>query len=156
MLTEITQIVGWILFSSVKFLFAPTFVYSAGYTYSETIMITMIGGAIGVLLFFYGGRAFFDWFAKTFSSKKSTNKKVVTKKNRLIVKIKNKYGVIGIAAVSPCLISIPIGAILASKYYRHDKRAIPTFMASVVFWSFTLTTITSIFGPISWEKILPF
>jgi hypothetical protein len=153
---KIVQVIGWILFSSVKFFLAPSAVYISGYSYAETIIITIIGGALGVYGFYYGGSAFFAWFSNRFSSSSSKPKKVFNKKNRIIIRVKNTYGLFGLAVLTPCLLSIPIGSVLAAKYYRHDRCTIPAFLTAVVFWSFVLTTITSSFGPISWSEILSF
>jgi len=153
---KIVQVIGWIFFSSVKFFLAPSAVYLSGYSYLETISITVLGGMIGVFGFYYGGSAFFAWFSNRFSSSSSKPKKVFNKKNRIIIRVKNAYGLFGLAALTPCLLSIPIGSILAAKYYRNDRRTIPAFLAAVVFWSFASTMITSLFGPITWSEMLSF
>lgn len=153
---EFVQILSWLLFSAIKFFLAPTAVFLSGYSYSETIAITITGGFMGVFAFFYGGGAIFQWIAMRFSSNKPVNKKIFSKKNRAIIRVKRSYGLFGLAFLTPCLFSIPIGTIIAAKYYRHDKRAIPAFLTSVVLWSVALTTMTSSFGPITWSDILPF
>jgi hypothetical protein len=153
---KIVQVIGWIFFSSIKFFLAPSAVYLSGYSFLETVIITIIGGMIGVFGFYYGGSAFFAWLSNRFYSSESKPKRVFNKKNRIIIRMKNAYGLYGLAVVTPCLLSIPIGSILAAKYYRHDRRTIPAFLAAVVFWSFALTTITSLFGPISCGEIMPF
>lgn len=144
---EILRVVGLMLLSSVKFLFAPSTVYISGYSFLETILITVCGGTIGVFAFFYGGGVIFSLFRRPPGEEKK-KKKIFTKKNRVLIRIKNGYGLYGLALVSPCLISIPIGCLLAAKYFKHDKRTIPVFLAAVVFWSFVLTSITALIGPV--------
>ncbi len=146
-MTELIKVIGLVLFSSVKFLFAPSTVYFSGYTYLETIGITIVGGTIGVLVFFYAGSYIFDWITITFQ-KKDKKKKVFSKRNRTIINVKNRYGIIGLAIISPSVISIPLGCLIAAKYYRGDKRTVPIFLAAIVFWSFTLTSISAFIGPI--------
>ena len=153
---EFVQVVSWLIFSAIKFFLAPTAVYISGYSVLETMAITITGGFIGVLVFFYAGGAFFQWITYRFSSGKESQKKVFSKKNRAIIKVKRTYGLLGLAFLTPCLLSIPIGTIIAAKYYRNDNRAIPAFFAGVIFWSVTLTLMTSSFGPITWSDILPF
>lgn len=140
------KVIGLVLFSSVKFLFAPATVYFSGYNYLETIAITISGGWLGVLVFFYAGSYIFDWFAATFQSKSTKKKKVFKRRNRIIVNVKNRYGILGLALLSPSLISIPIGCLIAAKYFRNDRRTVPVFFAAIVFWSFTLTTLSSTVG----------
>lgn len=140
------QVIGLILFSSVKFLFAPSTVYVLGYSIVETLSITISGGVIGVFSFFYTGSALFEWWNRRFPPR--TPKKTFRKRNRALIRIKNSYGLYGLALVSPCLISIPIGCLIAAKYFRNDRRTIPVFIGAVVFWSIVLTSITALIGPV--------
>lgn len=143
---EILRIIGLILFSSVKFLFAPATVYLSGYTFWQTLLITIVGGFIGVLTFFFAGRAMFSWINERFSAKKP--RKNFSKKNRLLIKVKSSWGLIGLAIISPSLISIPLGSLLAARYFRHDRRTIPVFFGAVVLWSLVLTSLTALIGPL--------
>lgn len=143
---EILRIIGLILFSSVKFLFAPATVYLSGYTFWQTLLITIIGGFIGVLTFFFAGRAMFSWINERFNGKKP--RKNFSKKNRLLIKVKSSWGLIGLAIISPSLISIPLGSLLAARYFRHDRRTIPVFFGAVVLWSLVLTSLTALIGPL--------
>jgi hypothetical protein len=143
---EVLRVIGLVLFSSVKFLFAPSTVYLSGYSFWETIAITLIGGTVGVFTFFYTGSAIFSFINERFPSNKK--KKAFSKKNRLLIRVKSSWGIIGLAFISPCLISLPIGGFIAARYFRNDARTIPAFLAAVVFWSFTLTSITALVGPL--------
>ena len=143
---EVLRIIGLILFSSVKFLFAPSTVYLSGYSYWETIAITIVGGLIGVLTFFYTGSAVFSFINERFSSGKK--KKAFTKRNRLLIRVKASWGLVGLALISPSLISIPFGSLLAARDFRNDKRTLPIFFGAVVLWSVVLTSLTSLIGPI--------
>jgi len=60
----IFEIIGLILFSSVKFLFAPSTAYALGYTFWQTILISLIGGWLGVFVFYFAGSFVFDWWSK--------------------------------------------------------------------------------------------
>jgi len=143
---EVLRVVGLVLFSSVKFLFAPSAVYLSGYSYFQTIAITICGGLIGVTLFFFAGAALSRFVQDRFSSAKP--RKSFTKRNRLLIKVKASWGLIGLALISPTLISIPLGSLLAARYFRNDKRTLPVFFGAVVFWSFVLTSLTALIGPV--------
>lgn len=147
MIIELLKILGLVAFSSVKFLFAPSTVYLSGYTFVETLIITTVGGVIGVFVFYYGGAYLFKLWNDRFGGKSKPGSSF-NKKNRFIIRIKNSYGIYGLALFSPCLISIPIGSLLAARYYRNDKRTLPAFLIAVVFWSITLTSITASIGPL--------
>ncbi|MEQ9188478.1 MAG: hypothetical protein RLP15_12135 [Cryomorphaceae bacterium] len=144
---EALRITGLILFSSVKFLFAPSTVYLSGYNYWQTLLITMVGGILGVTVFFYTGSAIFTYIRDRFS-RGNAEKKTFNKKNRFIIRIKSSWGILGIALLSPCLLSLPIGSLLAARYFRNDPRTLPMLIGAVVVWSLILTTATALIGPL--------
>lgn len=139
---EFTKIVGLLVFSTLKFFFSPSAALLAGHSFFETIAITVTGGYIGFVLFFFAGKFIVSWWYKVFKPKK---KKLFKKRNRLIVKIKSKYGLLGIATLTPLLLSIPVGALLASYYFPRASRTLPIFFACIVIWSFILTSFWSLF-----------
>lgn len=136
-MTEIVEILGLVLFSSVKFLFAPSTTYALGYSFWQTIIISIVGGWLGVFVFYYAGSWVFDWWSKI---SKSSDKKF-SKKNRIIVWFKNDFGVLGIALVLG-FASIPIVSLLAAKYFRHLGITIYALLVSTVAWAFLLTGIS--------------
>lgn len=141
-LKGILEILGLFLLSSVKFLFAPASTIALGYNLPKTIIITFCGGSFGITVFYYLGTAIANWWAK---QKKTRKKKVFTKSNRKLVYIKNKYGLIGLCLITPGIISIPVGSILAAKYFRHDKRTFPYLIASLFIWCVALSFIAYYF-----------
>lgn len=146
MIADFLQIVGIMVIAGTKFLYAPTAVYLAGYSFIQSVIITSLGGFGGVILFYYLGSAISSWWSRRFPGK--MDRKKFTKKNRLFINIRSKYGLYGLAFVTPCIISIPIGCFLAAKYYRTEKYMIPLLFVSVVFWAITITSITYLMGPI--------
>lgn len=149
-MTEILKILGWLLFSAVKFLIAPGSIYIIGhYSYWETIAISIAGGWIGVSGFFYFGKiffSFFEWISNRLRTGIRKPKKKMSKISRYIITIKNhRLGLFALALITPSIISIPVGSILAAKYFSHDKRAVLILFIAVVFWAFILTSLVSFF-----------
>lgn len=138
----IVTVVGLFLLSSVKFFIAPGFTVYAGYSYIETLIITSTGGLAGVTVFYFFGawlqKIYYQRFGKKGLGKKST------KPLRRIVKIKSKYGLIGLALLTPCIFSIPLGSLIAARYFERDRKTLPMLYGSVVLWSLVLTTIFSL------------
>lgn len=145
-MTELLKILGLMFLSGIKFFFAPSTTYLAGYSFIETLAITISGGVLGILVFFYFGEFLKYLFSGIRFRKKE--KLVFTKSSRRIVSIKEKYGLIGLVILTPILLSIPLGSLLAAKYFDHDKRTIPFLIISVVLWSLLLTSITALFGKV--------
>jgi hypothetical protein len=145
---EITEV---FLLSTVKFFFAVPLALKQGLSYWQTVITTTSGGLVGIFLFYYlspgimkflnflyhGIRQILGFNDLRLSYKK---KKHFTRRNKFIVKLRGKLGVFGIVAFTPILLSIPLGAILANKYYRHNKLILPFLCASVLTWSLLLTT----------------
>lgn len=147
MLVDLLQFIGVFLIASAKFLYGPAAGYAAGYSYAETITVTSLGGFFGVFLFFKAGTIILRWWDSRFHPKKKDKKKF-TKRNRAFINFRAKYGLYGLALLTPCIISIPIGCFLSAKYYESERLVFPLMFASVVFWSFVLTSITYFIGPI--------
>jgi membrane protein DedA with SNARE-associated domain len=134
----IFKIIGILIASATKFMFAPLAAKALKFPYHQTIIITIIGGWIGVLAFYYLGTIITTFIHRFFPPGK--NKKKFTMMNKFIVKIKIKSGIIGLAIITPCIISIPVGCIIAARLFAHNNKTIPLLLISVVFWSFALTT----------------
>jgi hypothetical protein len=133
---EFSKLIGLLLFSALKFFLAPSTAIIAGYNFGQTILITATGGVTGFLLFFKFGEILQSGFRLVIKAKA---RKRFSKRNRLLVKLKSKYGLWGLALLTPCLLGIPLGAFLASAYYRKQKGVLWIFFVFIVFWSFILT-----------------
>jgi membrane protein YqaA with SNARE-associated domain len=146
-MNEILQILGLFLLSSTKFLFAPATIILSGYNFWQTILISTTGGWFGVYVFYFFGKLIMDYIFRKYFNKTEPKqvKKKFSKTNKMIVKTKTKYGIYGLAIITPVVISIPIGAIIAAKYYRKNKATIPILMSAVFAWSVILTTFFSLF-----------
>ena len=135
------------LLSTVKFAVSfPLAVYQYKFNYIETLTITILGGLAGVLLFaFLTDYIVLIWnyiasitkISKIPTIVRNNNKpkKVITRRNKMIVRIKNKYGLIGLAIITPVLLSIPVGTFISIRYYPDFKKTILILFLSILFWS---------------------
>lgn len=76
--------------------------------------------------------------------KQARRRKVFTRRNRRIVRIWKKYGLTGIAIITPVILSIPIGTIIANSLESDKKKILIYMLFSVLFWSMTMTGIFEI------------
>ena len=145
------------LTSTVKFLLAiPPAVVKL--TYFETVIVTSAGGIAGVT-FFYFSSSYFIRKAKEKRHKKDEAAKLLpnyqppkkfTKFNKFVIRTKRRFGLFGIAFVTPSIISIPIGSIILARLYpHHRKKTVTLLYLLVIGWSFALTT----FFKYIWEFI---
>lgn len=151
--------------SAIKFLVAAPTSYMFGYSYLHTIINMVVGGLIGVTFFYYTGRYIFARYPvwerkmKRFYHRmlgipyhiqhareiKAAPKKVFTRKNRTIIKIREKFGFAGLIILTPVLLSIPVGTFIAVKYYSRRSDLLGWLSVSVVVWSVLLSTFIRIF-----------
>jgi len=148
---KILQILLIVILSGTKFLSAPITSLNIGFGYLETLLITTLGGIVGVISFYYLSTAVMLLIARVRhkeGTEKKVNKKkkrVFTWKNKLIVKVKREYGLIGLAALTPTILSIPVGTFLAARYFSDPKKVITYLSASVLVWSIIVSSVVIIF-----------
>ena len=159
------KLIQVLLMSGIKFLFAPPLSLELGFTYLQTVLTTAIGGILGVLFFFFLSEILLRFFRKIWPGIKSflskpdlriqpaiaitktikKSKKFFSRKNKFIVMTRRKYGLWGIAILTPVLLSIPFGTFLANKYYRNKKTVLFSLTLSVVCWSIIMSSIYILF-----------
>ena len=147
---KILQILLVVILSATKFLTAPITSLNIGFGYVETLLITTIGGVIGVVFFFYLSSFIMGLITKLANNPKKKKKprkpkRKFTWKNKLIVHIKREYGLIGLAAITPTFLSIPLGTFLAARYFQDQKKVITYLSASVIVWSVIVSSVVIIF-----------
>lgn len=69
---------------------------------------------------------------------------IFNKRNRRIVLIWKRFGLAGIAIITPVLLSIPIGTIIANSLAKNKKKILIYMLASVIFWSVLMTLVFEI------------
>jgi len=151
-----------LLVSSIKFLFAPAISFGMGLNFIQTWLSTTAGGIAGVVVFFFlskwllqlYSRYFFYYFhfirlkiynSLNFSVPKFIPARRFTKRNRMIIKIVNKFGMAGIVILTPVLLSIPLGTFIATRYYSANRFLLVYLCSSVLFWSLLMSSAISLF-----------
>lgn len=142
-----TQILLTILFSSFKFAATfPLVIVKFEFSFAETILWTNVGGIAGIYFFAFLSGKLLAWWKRTFGKSRRNIledeqqvKKIFTRRNRRIVHIKQKYGLIGIALSTPFLLSIPVGVFLVVRYYRSSRIKFLYLIVSNLLWSVIYT-----------------
>ncbi|HHP7242686.1 MAG TPA: hypothetical protein ACFCUD_13505 [Cyclobacteriaceae bacterium] len=137
MISLLLKYLSMYLSSALKFVFGPALGITFGLSIPEIIIINVLGMMTTIYTITYYGERIHNIFLKLLNPKR---KKIFTKRNRQFVKIWRKYGVNGVAFLTPLVFTPPGGAILANAFGGHDKRLIFRSMwISAVFWSFVVT-----------------
>jgi hypothetical protein len=183
---EVVKIILVILLSSVKFIAGPPFAYydqKYGFSVFETVLYSVIGGMLGVVVFSYFSPPIFQfwhWIMHFFTSSKkkaevfseitvdtdqpvavtysymdyaARRKKVFTRRNRKIVTIWKKFGLVGLAFITPVILSIPIGTVIANSYVRNRKKIFLFMFISILFWSVLMTSLFELYHVVSLKAL---
>jgi hypothetical protein len=127
--------------SMFKFIFGCVGGAVRDFSYFETVLVTVLGMMTSVVIFTFFGIAIRNWFFKAFPRKR----KIFSKRNRRIVKIWRKYGIIGVAFLTPVLFSPILGTLIAVSFGEDKKRIFFHMLWSAILWAVILSYITTQF-----------
>jgi membrane protein DedA with SNARE-associated domain len=135
--------VATVYFSSMlKFIFGPLGGYAAGFSLVTTILVTVAGMMTVVLVFTFFGNWIREKIIRRFSKKRNK----FSARNRRFVTIWKKYGLIGVAALTPVIFT-PIGGTLLAVSSGSPKEKIIFYMfISAAVWSVLLSVALYFFG----------
>jgi membrane protein DedA with SNARE-associated domain len=145
---EILKAVPVFFSSMIKFIFGPVGGYAAGLHVVTTILSTTLGMMTIVILFAYFG----NWIkAEIFSKFRKNDKPPSQKKNRRLARIWKKYGLTGVALLTPIILT-PIGGTLLALSSGSPREKIILYMfISASVWAIVLTFSIYLLG----NEILP-
>lgn len=124
--------------SALKFIFGPSFGLSFGLSLPEISILTLAGMMTTVYLISYFGTPIRSLTRRIFGAKKKT--KLFSARSRRFVKIWNRYGVKGVAFLTPLLLSPPGGTFIAN--------ALGGKKNEIIKWMWIFGTIFSILIPL--------
>ncbi len=82
-------------------------------------------------------------------------KKIFTSRTRKIVRIWRQYGLMGLAALTPVLFSIPLGTFFMSRLEKNKKKIVFYMFVSITCWSLLITTFFQLTHVRTLHEILP-
>lgn len=124
-----------IIMSALKFALGPIAAFKLNLNFIETIVCTTLGMMLSVVVFSIVGHRLKIWQEQHFPRKK----KLFTSKNRRIVAIWQKFGLTGIAILTPILLMPIGGTLLAAAFGERAKRIILFMLPSAIGWSIIIT-----------------
>jgi len=154
------------LIASVKYFWATPYSFGMKLNEWETIFFLEAGGILGFLFFYYlFGFLFkelkllwpfvyrftpvlfkvrFEMWVKRQKSNR-INARKFTKRNKMIIQMRKRYGMWGLVILSPIILSIPLGALLGNKYFKHNHQFMPYMILSIVVWGIVSVAFFSTF-----------
>jgi len=122
--------------SMLKFVLGPTTGIFAGLTIVETAILSTLGMMSSVLLFSFGGTVVRDWWFTTFRH----DRKLFSPRNRKVVKFWIRFGIKGLAFLTPIVFSPIVGTLLAVSFGEDKSRIFRFMFLAALFWSFALAS----------------
>jgi hypothetical protein len=136
MIAAVLKYISVYLLSAVKFFGGPLAGLTMGLSFWATVGLTIAGMMTSVLLFSLIGSAVHDRYVER---QRAKNKPMFSKKNRRIVSVWKRFGMSGIAFLTPILFTPIVGTVLAIVLGVSKSRIVLHMLWSAVFWGFAVT-----------------
>jgi len=141
----------WTIFFIATFKFSVATVPGPhlGMSYFESVLAAFSGGTACSLVCYFASDFILLQLEKRREKKRNLmlaqsmtppQKKKMTRMNRLIVRIKMRFGQVGICFYAPFFLSIPIGSMVVAKFYGKKWQSFPLIMLGMAF-NASLTSI---------------
>jgi len=136
--------------SSIKFMFAPVYGKVAELSFLETYLSVLTGGLLTSFIFF---KLTYKLLARAAQKRKSRREnalamgfeyfepKKFTRTNKIVVRTRRRFGYFVCAFFFPFFLSVPIGTIIATKFYGKRTLFFPIVIAGLVINGFIGTVI---------------
>lgn len=131
---EVAKYLSVIFASMIKFFGGPLTGLALKITWIETAICSVIGMMITVALITFFGDYIQRFFTKVFQKGEPKKKKKFTRSNKLAVRVRRRFGLLGISFLTPILFSPIGGAILALAFRYHKRDIIVNMLVSACVW----------------------
>lgn len=128
--------------SMLKFIFGPLGGYAAKLHIVTTIISTVAGTMTIVLLFAFAG----DWIRERIINRFFPKRKRFSERNRKFVGIWKKYGVAGVAFLTPLILTPIGGTLLAISFGSPREKLILYMLISASGWATVFSLAIYLFG----------
>lgn len=148
---SLLEILSVFLMSTVKFVFGGVpLALGLGFSFFQAVTVTSLGGFVGVTVFVYTSDKLIAYLKKRKILKQLENpnqvrKKSFTRTNKIIIIVKQRFGLLGISLLTPLLLSIPIGCFLAVRYFNDKQKILFYMFGSILFWSVSISSFKLLF-----------
>ncbi|MES2558454.1 MAG: hypothetical protein V4590_01850 [Bacteroidota bacterium] len=139
----IAKYIAVVLTSSVKYIFGVITALSTGLNFLETLICTVGGGMLGVIVYLYLWELILKIYRRFFPKKKTEGIRI-NKTKRWIVKVIVKYELYGIAFLTPLLLSVPVGVMLAAALEESKWRIKRYMFFSFLGWTLLIYAISAL------------
>jgi hypothetical protein len=142
----IAKYIGVTLTCAVKYIFGVIGAITSGLNFVEVLVCTIGGGMLGVIVYLYLWELIVKLYRRFVPIKPKEGGIKINNTRRWIVKIIVKYELYGIAFLTPILLSVPIGVLMAAALEESKWRIKRYMFFSFVFWTLLFYGVYALFG----------
>lgn len=109
------------------------------YSFIEASFLSVGGGMLGVFVFLFG----YEFIKKKWKKWRGIEDESfkINRKRRFLVKLRRRFGLTGIAALTPIVLTVPVGTILATTIESSRKKIIIYMLVSFLLWGVGLSAL---------------
>jgi hypothetical protein len=144
--SEILSFLSIVGISILKYLFGLIAALHSSSNVFLSMSANIIGGFLSTLFYLHLGSYLKHKFIYWKYYSKGLKPKIFTRKNRKLVRFRNKFGLLGIAAISPTIITMSVGIPLALSLTDNKKKIFIYFALSCFIWTSVVFLIYLSFG----------
>lgn len=119
---------------AVKYMIGVASGLATDFSFTELFLCYFIGGSLGMVLYTLFGNRIMNWWKK----RKSQNTEIsqdLPPKNDWKIKVWNRFGLVGIAILTPPILSQPVGTAISLGFGTPAYKVIIFMCASIFVWS---------------------
>lgn len=132
-MNDILPIIMILAWASSKYVIALGFIFYYDYGFWGSLGLAIAGGMIGVLFFSFLNEQLRALYRHFFPKKEKAHS--LTFKQRLIQQVRQKFGLAGIAFLTPVILTVPVGTMVAASLYHNKPRIFAYMFVAFSFWS---------------------
>jgi membrane protein YqaA with SNARE-associated domain len=106
------------------------------------LLLTLLGGILGIIIFTQIGYDLEKWLVKKFPKWF----KRFTLKNRILVRLRRRWGIWGISFLTPVLLGIPVGVALCLTLTTDKRKIIRPMILSLIVWTLIFLMLVVLIG----------
>jgi hypothetical protein len=137
LLQDILQILAVFGMCMLKYIVGLIIAFKFNYGFFPTVLLSVAGGMTGFYVFAIFEKTL-ERFFRRFRKKKDPNKIKISRFMRWLVRIRSGYGIAGIALLTPILLQVPIGTLIAIRLTHNFHKVSLYMLASFTFTSSVL------------------
>lgn len=133
MLGKVIGVILIIVGSAFKYSWATLIAAESNWGLIPSFIFNFGGGFIGVHVFTYLGEHLRDYYNNRLKNKNAYF--IHTRRNRLLVHIRKRLGLKGVAILSPILLTLPLGTAILLTMTKDHGKIIRYMLVSCLFWT---------------------